>query len=157
MTATNEEPLVTIVPLANRLDDPTCAVYPERSRGVHRGPFWAVVATVSAFLTVGSSPSHKPTLPFTPSVAESFTASGAECSAARVTSEASSQPAGSRLPRRPVAGLPVYPERSRGALFLAAETPLEATKTNLLGPFLIATRTRDANSQLTKNKIHPNF
>ncbi len=66
-----------------------------------------VVATVSAFLTVGSSPGHKPTLPSTPSVAESFTASGAEWSAARVTSEASSQPAGSRLPRRSPGGWPM--------------------------------------------------
>ncbi len=62
MTATTDEPLVTTVPLANRSDDPTCAVYPERSRGVHRGPFWAVVATVSAFLTVRSSlPPASPT------------------------------------------------------------------------------------------------
>ncbi len=62
MTAMNDEPLVTTVALANRSDDPTCAVYPERSRGVHRAPFWAVVATVSAFLTVASSlPPASPT------------------------------------------------------------------------------------------------
>jgi hypothetical protein len=51
------------------------------------------------------------------------------------------------------------------ALFLAAacppvlwrETLLEAMKTSLLGPFLIATQTTVANSQLSQNQQHPIF
>jgi hypothetical protein len=39
---------------------------------------------------------------------------------------------------------------------LAGETLLEATKTSLLGPVLIATRTRDVTSQLSQNQYDPN-
>jgi hypothetical protein len=39
----------------------------------------------------------------------------------------------------------------------AGETLLEATKTNLLGPVLIATRTRVVTSQLFHNQYDPNF
>ncbi len=43
------------------------------------------------------------------------------------------------------------------ALFLAAQALLQAMKTNLLQPFLIATPTRVANAQLPQNQQHPIF
>jgi hypothetical protein len=132
--------------------------------------------------------------------AEGPAPSGASGSAAYVTFELSPQPAGSRLPRRPLAGLreestprtsSAQPERTlredknksvratgevgRGnlpvliptpagwfggslpALFLAADTLLQALKTNLLEPFLIASQTTVVNAQLTQNQQHPIF
>jgi hypothetical protein len=49
------------------------------------------------------------------------------------------------------------PIEGRGAPFLAAGTLLQALKTNLLGPFLIATQTTVLNAQLSQNQQHPIF
>jgi hypothetical protein len=90
--------------------------------------------------------------------------SPAEGSAANLTFKLSLQPAGSRLPRRSLAACrPFTPSaveepalwrglREESTVPLSSSLLLEATKTNLLGPFLIATRTRVVNAQLPYNQ-----